>query len=100
MSDSQAAAPVKQADTVIRVSNLTKLYKEGIISLETAIRGYTVNAAYAEFAEKSKGTIAKGMLADVVVLSQDLFQIDAMKIFETKVVMTVFDGRIVFEAGR
>ena len=72
---------------------------EQAIGVETAIRGYTVNAAYAEFAEKTKGAIAKGMLADVVVLSQDLFKIDPMKIFETKVVMTVFDGKVVFEAG-
>jgi len=67
------------------------------ISVESAIRAYTVNAAYAEFAEKSKGTIAKGMLADVVVLSQDLFRIDPMEIYKTKVVLTVFDGKVVFQ---
>lgn len=67
------------------------------ISVESAIRGYTVNAAYAEFAEKTKGTIAKGMLADVAVLSQDLFGIEPMEIYKTKVVLTVFDGKIVFE---
>ncbi len=66
------------------------------IGVEEAIRGYTVNAAYAEFAEKSKGTIAKGMLADMVALSQDLFKIEPMKIFETKVVLTVFDGKVVY----
>jgi predicted amidohydrolase YtcJ len=40
---------------------------------------------------------ANWMLADILVLSQDLFNIDPMKIFQTKVVITVFDGKIVFE---
>ena len=67
------------------------------INVESALRGYTADAAYAEFAEKTKGTIAKGMLADVAVLSQDLFRVDPREIYKTKVVLTVFDGRVVFE---
>ncbi len=66
------------------------------VSVETALRAYTVNAAYAEFEETRKGRLAPGMLADFVVLSQDLFQIDPMKIHETRVLMTVFNGRQVW----
>ncbi len=67
------------------------------VSLETALRAYTLNGAYASFDEKVKGTLEKGKLADVVVLSHDLFKIDPMDIYKTKVVMTVFDGRVIYE---
>src|SRR3712207_7797603 len=41
-----------------------------------AVRAYTFGSAYAEFAERSKGQISAGMLADVVILDRDIFQID------------------------
>jgi predicted amidohydrolase YtcJ len=66
------------------------------VSLETALRSYTTSAAYAEFQEKRKGTIAPGMLADLIVLSQDLFRIPPQKIHETRVDATVSAGRIVW----
>jgi predicted amidohydrolase YtcJ len=66
------------------------------VSLESALRAYTCNAAYASFEEKIKGTLAEGMLADVAVLSQDLFRIDPMDIYKTNVVMTIFDGKVVY----
>jgi hypothetical protein len=66
--------------------------------VETALRAYTAMGAYSSFEEKSKGTIAPGMLADVIVFSQDLFAIPPGKIHETKVVLTVFDGRVVHRA--
>ena len=65
------------------------------VSLETALHGYTIAAAYASFEEKTKGTIAPGMLADFVVLTANLFEIDAAQIPTSRVWMTVFDGRIV-----
>jgi predicted amidohydrolase YtcJ len=67
------------------------------ITREQAVIAYTKGAAYAEFAEKNKGTIAKGMLADIAVLSQDIFTIPAQQLPGTKSVMTIIDGKIVYQ---
>jgi predicted amidohydrolase YtcJ len=69
------------------------------VSLATALRGYTTNAAWAEFTEKEKGMIRPGMLADLIVLSQDLFTIDPINIHRTTVVCHVFDGRIIYNSA-
>ncbi len=66
------------------------------ITVEEAMRAYTVGSAYAEFAEKSKGTITPGKLADLVMLSQDIFQIPPDQISRAKVLWTIMDGRVVF----
>jgi hypothetical protein len=68
------------------------------ITVEEAVRAYTTGAAYASFDEKIKGSTEPGKLADFVVLSQDIFTIDPVKIADTKVLMTVFDGRFVIPA--
>ena len=68
------------------------------ISVEEAVRAYTVGSAYAEFQDQLKGTISIGKLADVVILSSDIFQIDPIDIEKVKVLMTVVDGRVVYEA--
>jgi predicted amidohydrolase YtcJ len=65
------------------------------ISVEEAIRAYTSSCAYAEFAENDKGTLEVGKLADIVVLSQDLFKINSNEIEKTKLVYTIVGGRIV-----
>jgi predicted amidohydrolase YtcJ len=65
------------------------------ISVEEAVHAYTMGSAYASFEEKIKGSIEPGKLADIVVLSDDMFSIDPVKIADTKVWMTIFDGRIV-----
>lgn len=67
------------------------------ISLEDVLRGYTINGAYAEFAEDIKGSIEEGKLADLTVLSRNIFKIPPEEIGATEVVMTVCDGKIVFE---
>ena len=67
------------------------------ITVEEAVRAYTVGPAYAEFAEGVKGTLAPGKLADFVILSRDIFRIDPAEIERVKVMMTVVDGRVVFE---
>ena len=67
------------------------------ISLEEAIRAYTIGSAYAEFQENEKGTIAPGKLGDIVILSRDIFQIDPNEIEKVKVVITIMDGRVVYE---
>jgi predicted amidohydrolase YtcJ len=70
------------------------------ITVEEAVRAYTFGSAYAEFAETVKGTIAPGMLADIVILDRDIFRIDPAEIEKTKVRVTIVDGRVVYEATR
>jgi hypothetical protein len=68
------------------------------ITVAEAIRAYTIGSAYASFDEKRKGSIEAGKLADMVVLSDDILTIDPVAIEKTKVTMTIFDGRVVYEA--
>ena len=68
------------------------------ISVEEAVRAYTVGSAFAEFQENEKGTIAPGKLADLVILTQDIFKIDPKEIEKVKVAMTIMDGRVVYVA--
>lgn len=68
------------------------------ISVEEAVRAYTYGSAYAESAETVKGRIAPGMLADMVMLSDDIFRIDPIKIENVTVRLTIVDGRVVYEA--
>ena len=66
------------------------------ITVQDAVRAYTVGAAYASGEEQDKGSIAPGKLADLVVLSQDIFAIPAVAILGTKVEATVLGGRFVY----
>lgn len=67
------------------------------ISVEEALRCYTVNNAWAMFAEKEVARIAPGMLADIAVLSADLFTIPPEQIESVLVDLTIVDGEVVFE---
>jgi predicted amidohydrolase YtcJ len=67
------------------------------ITLEEAIKGYTLQAAYTEFSENQKGSVEEGKFADLIVLDQNLFEILPEKILETKVLMTIFNGQIIYE---
>ncbi len=67
------------------------------ISVEEALRCYTANNGYAMFREKEIGRIAPGMLADIVVLSDDLFAIAPEKIGGVQVDFTIFDGKTIYE---
>ena len=66
------------------------------ISVEEAVRAYTVGSAYAEFQENVKGTITPGKLADMVIISRDILKIDPKEIEKVNVVMTIMDGRVVY----
>jgi predicted amidohydrolase YtcJ len=68
------------------------------ISVAEAVRAYTMGSAYASFEEKLKGSIEVGKLADLVVLSDDIFAVEPVKIADTKVFMTIFDGKIISPA--
>src|SRR3989449_9099021 len=67
------------------------------ITVEEAVRAYTVGSAYAEFQEQVKGTISPGKLADLVILSRDIFKIDPKDIENVKVTLTMIDGRLLYE---
>ncbi len=67
------------------------------ISVAEAMRAYTYGSAYAEFQEKVKGSIAPGMLADIVILSDDIFTIDPVKIADVKVLTTIVGGKVVYQ---
>ncbi len=67
------------------------------LTLAQALDAYTRGSAYAEFAERDKGTLAPGKLADLVVFEKDLFRIPPRQILTTPVDLTVVGGRVVFE---
>jgi predicted amidohydrolase YtcJ len=75
-------------------------FPEEKITLEDAIDLYTRGSAYAEFAEKDKGTLEAGKLADLVVFAADLLQIPPREILTTPVDLTVVGGRVVYERVR
>lgn len=72
-------------------------YPEQKISLEEALRCYTVAVAYAGFQESRVGVLKPGMLADLVLLDRDLFTIAPEDINQAHVHVTVLGGRVVFE---
>ncbi|MCP4725599.1 MAG: amidohydrolase family protein, partial [bacterium] len=67
------------------------------LSVEEAIKAYTITSAYAAFDEKIKGSITPGKLADLIILSQDILTIPVNNIPDTEVLKTIVGGRIVFE---
>jgi predicted amidohydrolase YtcJ len=68
------------------------------ITVQEAVRAYTVGAAFAEFQDKVKGTITPGKLADLVMLDSDIFKISPEQVDRARVLLTVVDGRVVWEA--
>src|SRR3989449_7686714 len=73
-------------------------YPEQKVNIEQAIAAYTTGSAFAEFAEKEKGTLAPGMLADFVVLDRDITSIPPPQVLGIKVLRTVVGGKTVYEA--
>ena len=73
-------------------------FPEQKLSMEQAIAAYTTGSAFAEFAEKEKGTLAPGMLADFMVLDRDITAVEPAKVLGTKVLRTVVGGKTVYEA--
>ena len=71
-------------------------YPDQRLTLAEAIRGFTLDAAYAAFEEDSRGTIQTGKLADFTIVEGDFFNAPASDIFKTKVRMTVVGGAIVY----
>lgn len=70
------------------------------LTVEQSLRAYTEGSSYAEFAEREKGRIAPGMLADLAVLSQDIFAVPPPELPKTQSVMTIVGGKVVWEAAQ
>ncbi|HEY6444227.1 MAG TPA: amidohydrolase [Candidatus Acidoferrales bacterium] len=68
------------------------------ITLPEAIKAYTLDGAYRDRREKILGSIQPGKLADMIMISQNLFQVAPMQIANTKVLMTMVGGKVVYEA--
>jgi predicted amidohydrolase YtcJ len=69
------------------------------ISREQALIAYTLTSAYAEFAERDKGSLEPEKLADLAVLSQDIFTVDTSDLPKTESVLTMLNGKVVYDAG-
>ena len=78
------------------VEHVERLYTELVV---LAFTSNTVGSAYAEFAEKVKGSITPGKLADLVMLDRDIYKIDPLEIDKTKVLLTIMDGKIIYEGA-
>jgi predicted amidohydrolase YtcJ len=72
-------------------------YPDQRLTLEEILVGYTRDAAYAEFQENQKGQLKEGFLADMVLLSADLFETPAEEIGDVKPMLTMVNGKIVYE---
>ena len=66
------------------------------VDVETALRAYTVNNAYAEGQEDAKGTIEPGKLADLTVVDRDPFSVSPAELKDLRIVMTIVGGRVVY----
>lgn len=73
-------------------------YAKECVDVETGVDAYTVESAYFEFMEDKLGRIKPGFLADMVLVDRDIFTIDPMEIKDAKSVMTMVDGKIVYQA--
>ena len=74
-------------------------FPEQKLTVAEAVEAYTMGSAYAEFQEKEKGSITPGKLADLVLLSDDIFSIAPEKIRDVRVVETILGGRVIFQRG-
>ena len=74
-------------------------FPEQKLTVAEAIEAYTMGSAYAEFQDNEKGSITAGKLADMVLLSDDIFAIEPAKIRDVKVVTTIVGGKIVWDAS-
>jgi predicted amidohydrolase YtcJ len=81
----------------IQAAVTREFFPEERITVDEALRMYTVNGAYASFEEKLKGLIEEGKLADLTVLSGDLKTVPPSKIGEINVTMTIVGGKVVYQ---
>ncbi|MFO7620596.1 MAG: amidohydrolase [Bacteroidales bacterium] len=75
-------------------------FPEQKLTMEEAIKYYTLGSAYAQFMEDRKGMIKTGYLADIVIVDKDLLTVPESEIMKTKVDYTIVGGKVVYESGR
>jgi len=75
-------------------------HPEERLTMAQAVEFYTLGSAYAQFADSRKGSIEPGKLADLVMLSRDIFAVPPSEILGTRPILTIVGGRIVYEAGK
>jgi len=80
----------------IQAAVARRVFPEERISVDEALRVYTINAAYASFEDDVKGSIEAGKLADLVVLLENPLTVESDKVGDIEVKMTVVGGRIVY----
>lgn len=90
--------PFRGISNAVNRSPWAKGMPEQRQTLEDALIAYTRDAAYAEFQDHQKGQIREGYLADLVMLTKDIFEIPSQEIGALKPTLTMMDGRIVHEA--
>jgi predicted amidohydrolase YtcJ len=90
--------PMNPGLNLLLVTTMPGNAAEGI-TREEAVDAYTRGSAFAELAENEKGTIAAGKLADLAVLSQDIFRVPLDELPDTKSVLTIVDGKVAFDGG-
>jgi len=96
--------PVVSQNPMLGIHNTLnrRSWKDGLPNhrqyLADTLLSYTREAAYAEFQEHQKGQIKPGYLADIVLLSEDIFRIPYEEMKDVQSLITIMDGRIVFEA--
>lgn len=73
-------------------------YPDQRMTLEEALRGYTIEAAYAAFEEKQKGSIEQGKLADLIVISKDPATITPRELLQISVLKTYIDGKLAYSS--
>jgi predicted amidohydrolase YtcJ len=73
-------------------------FPEQKLTVQESVEAYTMGSAYAEFQDKQKGSITPGKLADMVLLSDDIFSIEPTKIRDAKVLKTFVGGKLVWDA--
>jgi predicted amidohydrolase YtcJ len=101
-------APVEPMDMLPNIhAAVTRTRKDGTppggwnpaekLTVEEAVRGFTMGAAYASGVEKLKGSLSPRKVADLAILHEDIFTIDPNRIWDVKVDMTVVNGKVVYE---
>jgi predicted amidohydrolase YtcJ len=68
------------------------------MTVEEAVRGFTLDAAYAQFAEDIRGSIEVGKLADFTIIDRDIFEIPLPEILHTEVKYTIVGGEIIYQS--
>ena len=78
------------------IIHIVSRYPSEALTRAEALKGMTLDPAYASFSERELGSLEKGKKADFVILDQNIMQIDMSKVLSTKVEATVIDGEVLY----